>query len=336
MLVLANLPMFHIEAQSVHSTQISATPLTVNPAFTGMFDGGVRASAWYSNQWESVTVPFETNGASVDIPLYINKHGDYIASGMQFMQDRAGDGNLNNSNGLFSLSYHKFLGLTQYMKRRKGCDLGLGIQGSFGNNIIDPVGLYFGERIIPVTTLHILRSPVGYFMVNSGLCFTQSINERFNYTFGIASQNINQPKDKELESTYREYGLNRSLSSTQQITWQARERIEIKPSVFYLSRGSLNAVIAGSELKYRPKHNPDRAYHTTSFYIGGYYHTGNISSITSGIEINSFRVGFCYDFKFPNTGNTTNGSNGYELMIKYVAPSHLFFSRYRVIPSGHF
>src|ERR1039457_1159201 len=86
-------------AQDIHFTQFDMTPLVINPAFTGMFDGRVRAGAIYRNQWASVTVPYVTYGAYVDMPLIIERNGSYLASGLQLYKDQAGDGNLSNFTG---------------------------------------------------------------------------------------------------------------------------------------------------------------------------------------------------------------------------------------------
>ncbi|MCB9047123.1 MAG: type IX secretion system membrane protein PorP/SprF [Chitinophagales bacterium] len=59
----------HVQAQDVHFTQFNAAPLILNPAFTGNFDGKMRASAIYRDQWRSVTVPFKTIAISVDAPM---------------------------------------------------------------------------------------------------------------------------------------------------------------------------------------------------------------------------------------------------------------------------
>jgi len=99
-----------VNAQDIHFTQFDMAPLVINPAFTGMFDGRVRAAGIYRNQWGSVTVPYVTFGASVDMPLLIERNGDYLAAGLQLYQDQAGDGNLKNFTGLASLAYHKALG----------------------------------------------------------------------------------------------------------------------------------------------------------------------------------------------------------------------------------
>ena len=78
-----------VQAQDVHFTQFDATPMIVNPAFTGAFNGSWRASGIYRNQWRSVTVPFVTYAASFDAPILQDLTvDDYLAAGVQLYNDR--------------------------------------------------------------------------------------------------------------------------------------------------------------------------------------------------------------------------------------------------------
>src|SRR5580698_214228 len=119
-------------AQDIHFTQFDMQPLIINPAFRGMFDGQVRAGAIYRNQWASVTVPYVTYGASVDLPLLIERNGDYLAAGLQLYKDQAGDANLSNFTGMVSVAYHKFFG-----GEFNGSDLAVGLQGGYAQKSID-------------------------------------------------------------------------------------------------------------------------------------------------------------------------------------------------------
>ena len=129
------------QAQDVHFTQFTASPLIVNPAFTGNFSGQWRASAIYRDQWRSVTSPFQTYAASFDAPIVNDLTiDDYLAGGIQMYNDRAGDGNLSNLSALASIAYHKFLG--------KNVDkvLSVGFQGGYTQKSIDLSRLYFGNE----------------------------------------------------------------------------------------------------------------------------------------------------------------------------------------------
>ena len=105
-----------VNAQDIHFTQIDASPLTINPAFTGSFNGGYRVNAIYRNQWASVTTPFVTYAGSFDAPLKRDlANADYLAAGVSLYNDRSGDGNLTNMTALASLAYHKFFGTDDKM-----------------------------------------------------------------------------------------------------------------------------------------------------------------------------------------------------------------------------
>ena len=53
-------------SQDIHYSQFYNSPLNLNPANTGMFDGDFRFAANQRTQWRSVTVPFSTFSLSAD------------------------------------------------------------------------------------------------------------------------------------------------------------------------------------------------------------------------------------------------------------------------------
>ena len=54
-------------AQDIHFSQFSETPLLRNPALAGIFSGDLRIQAVYRNQWNSVTVPYQTSSIKCGI-----------------------------------------------------------------------------------------------------------------------------------------------------------------------------------------------------------------------------------------------------------------------------
>src|SRR5579871_4915574 len=161
-------------AQDIHFTQFDMQPLVINPAFTGMFYGKVRADLIYRSQWNSVTIGYKTEGASIDAPVFTERNGDYLAVGLQAYKDQAGDGNLQNFTGLASVAYHKvFGGHSDY----SGCDLAIGLQGGYAQESIDLSKLYFGDEFVNGQFVqgstkeyqYGLHNSVNYFLVNAGL-----------------------------------------------------------------------------------------------------------------------------------------------------------------------
>src|SRR5947209_19591986 len=89
---------YHSYAQDPHFSQWSNTPLLLNPAMTGVFDGKLRFSNDYRSQWMGVTEAYKTIHASLDVPIarsYYRKY--FFGFGVVVMQDEAGAGNMKNT-----------------------------------------------------------------------------------------------------------------------------------------------------------------------------------------------------------------------------------------------
>ena len=56
-------------AQDPNFSQFFASPLTLNPALTGKFDGVVRVAGNYRNQWPTINNAFVTKTVSVDFGI---------------------------------------------------------------------------------------------------------------------------------------------------------------------------------------------------------------------------------------------------------------------------
>ena len=58
-----------VYAQDPSFSQFFASPLTLNPALTGKFNGDLRAAGNYRNQWPDVNRAYITSTISVDLPI---------------------------------------------------------------------------------------------------------------------------------------------------------------------------------------------------------------------------------------------------------------------------
>ena len=65
-----------VNAQDPHFSQFFASPLTLNPAFTGKFSGTWRLAANHRDQWPSIPKAYVTTSASLDFPILKSKIPD--------------------------------------------------------------------------------------------------------------------------------------------------------------------------------------------------------------------------------------------------------------------
>ena len=326
-------------AQDIHFTQFDMAPLIINPAFTGMFSGQVRAAAIYRNQWASVTVPYLTYGASVDLPVVIERNGDYLALGLQLYKDQAGDANLSNFTGMLSVAYHKYFG-----GEFTGSDLAVGLQGGYAQKSLDLSKLYFGDEFnggtfVPATSQEYslgLGNSINYYLINAGISFSHRSSDKFSFTLGAAANNINQPNDALEKKQNSQTGLDMRFTGEAGINWQAGYRLSLRPAILYQSQASASEIIIGNEFHYDIGAEPGYSNFSPAVFLGGWYRTGDAAMITAGVEFKGFRIGVGYDYNLSTLNQTSNGNGGFEIAIRYIAPSPLKFAGKRTIPCSRF
>ena len=79
-------------SQDIHFSQFNLSPLNLNPAMTGAFQGDYRFAGNHRNQWSSVTVPYTTYAFSAEKNNCLTPP---LSLGFQINQDRAGDSRFN-------------------------------------------------------------------------------------------------------------------------------------------------------------------------------------------------------------------------------------------------
>jgi type IX secretion system PorP/SprF family membrane protein len=92
-------------AQDVHFSQVGETPLLINPANTGFYNGYFRAIANYRNQWQSMGKAFQTMNLSIDAGLFKSKRRKtFLGLGFVLFQDQAGAAKFRKTTALLNLS----------------------------------------------------------------------------------------------------------------------------------------------------------------------------------------------------------------------------------------
>src|SRR5699024_885392 len=126
-----------VEAQDIHFSQFYESPLLRNPALAGVFTGDYRISAVYRNQWNSVTIPYQTGALSGEVKFPIGKKDDYLTGGLQLDYDVAGTSHFQTTQVLPVINYHKSLSGSRNMY------LSIGFMGGFTQRQFNPDNLTF-------------------------------------------------------------------------------------------------------------------------------------------------------------------------------------------------
>src|SRR5450432_1629070 len=94
LLFLSLVACFAVCAQDPGFSQFFASPLTLNPALTGKFNGTLRVAGNYRDQWPAINNAFVTSTISVDMPIAKNHlpDNDTWGIGLMGMTDRTANG----------------------------------------------------------------------------------------------------------------------------------------------------------------------------------------------------------------------------------------------------
>src|SRR5664279_6242718 len=116
-------------AQDPSFSQFFASPLTLNPALTGKFNGDLRVAGNYRNQWPDVNKAYITSTVPVDLPILqgMLREDDRWGIGIMAMTDKTANGILNSNYFALSTAYHKAVdenGMHQ---------ISVGFQGTYAN-----------------------------------------------------------------------------------------------------------------------------------------------------------------------------------------------------------
>jgi type IX secretion system PorP/SprF family membrane protein len=301
-----------IQAQDFHLSQYDASPLFLNPAMTGMFDGKYRVHLHYRTQWSTIsTKPFTTTGAAFDMP--VKKMG----VGLQVMNHRAGSGSYNSLSALLSLSY-------DLASRTNMHHLAVGIQAGivqksvsgdkllFGNQYDAANGGGFNTAISSGETFKNTNFIVP--LVNAGLLyyFAKS-NARLNPFFGLSAFNLTQP-----EETFFETGSKLPIRYYVHggIKINVNEKIQLLPKVIYMKQLDNQEITASLLLHYFMK-DAD-----TYFIIGPTYRHKDAAIIEVGIKKGPYTVRISYDINTSPLKTVSYYRGGFEASFTYTVGNH--------------
>lgn len=324
-------------AQDIHFTQFNMTPLVINPAFTGAFDGDFRANVIYRDQWRMAgDAVFKTYAASFDMPVIRDiSIDDYLAVGLQLYNDVAGDGNLSNFSALASVAYHKFLGTDG--KRA----LTVGLQGGYMQKSFDLSKLYFGDEYVDGilnhgTTAEQLNNNTSNYVINGGIAWSHAVNDKFSYILGAGVNNINQPLESVNKRKYnKEVGLAMRYTAQAGAIYSINEKFSVRPAILFQSQASASELVGGAEFHYKLGQEYELP-ESPALFAGVWYRHEDAIMGTVGLEWQNFRLGFAYDYTISDWGNNNNGNGGLEVSLRYIKPGALASSKRLIYPCGRF
>lgn len=313
LLILAALNSF---SQDPGFSQFFASPLTLNPALTGKFEGKLRAAGNYRDQWPAISKAFVTTTFSLDGAVLPNRlsETDTWGVGVMMMNDRTANGILNSNYVSLSTAYHKGLDENGFHQ------IGVGFQGTFAGKKLDGGKLNFEEELDQLggwtnptnEPINGQRITVNYFDFNAGMLYSGSTNGYNNFYFGTSFYHINRPKES-FNGIY--YLLNPRLTVHAGGYFPVGHYSTLHLSALHSRQAGATNTVVGGALALNV--NYDEA-NPTSVYFGSWMRFNDAVIPYLGLEFNGLRFGATYDVNISELKTASQYRGGLEISLIYI------------------
>ncbi len=317
-----------LAAQDIHFTQFYMSPLTMNPAMSGKFEGTVRIGGIYRGQWASVVSgsnSFKTPSVWADAPVIRGfRKRDWIGVGLMFFTDKAGQVGLKHSATKLGATYHLALD-------KKGNNV-LSIGGQYGKGSrklgddrryedgYDNSGQYSQSNSKEGN----VADDAGYTDIDAGIILTAKLNKRMDMNIGFGMFHINEGKyslvgpsnpngPAPTNPTPGDAKIPRRMAIHGQFNAELNDKWTLNPAFQFQSMSGADEIQLQGMLGYLFDKQKDI---TINFGLG--YRMRDALQAIAGVKYKDLRVGLAYDINTSSLNTASNYRGGFELAANYI------------------
>jgi type IX secretion system PorP/SprF family membrane protein len=302
-------------AQDPHFSQFFASPLTLNPAFTGKFNGTWRLAANHRDQWPSIPKAYVTSSASLDFPILTSRipDNDVFGVGISGVSDASANNILKLNYGSASMSYHKSLDENGYST------IGAGFQATYSSLSLDVSKLTFQEML----TQNGFTNESGretlangnsqsYFDMNAGILYSGSSNGINNYYLGASMYHINRPKVSFIDKNWY---LSGRITVHAGGSFPISDQLTVHTSIIHQRQNKASETTLGAAIAANLNQDQEKP---TSVYLGSWIRFNDAVVPYVGLEFGGLRIGASYDLNISSLKAATNTRGGSEISLIYI------------------
>ncbi|MFT4663839.1 MAG: type IX secretion system PorP/SprF family membrane protein [Patescibacteria group bacterium] len=323
-------------AQDPRFSQFYASPLQLNPAMTGVFEGRWRVNANYRDQWSAVLedVPFRTSAASFDARYKVFRN-DYFGFGVNVLHDEGGVGNYQTNRGSVNLSYIKQLSGGGYGGSESY--LVAGAQAGAGQHGTDWNQFWFTTQFDGAPNTNLSNEEPGlmgdngntdiYTDFNAGILWYALFANDATVYVGFAGNHLNQPDISLLDGSSESLHTRWVGHAGGEIPFS--HGLSLMPAISMQFQGPHMSTTVGANLRYTNHDWNEVAIraglwpHMTS-RVSGEDSKLSMDAMTVALilEMNRVNFGLSYDVTTSNFQLANNARGAFELSIIYVHPAY--------------
>jgi len=307
-------------SQDVHFSQFYSTPLLVNPAMTGIFDGKFRITNNYRSQWSSFGGGYSTIHLSGDLPIGKSrfKH-DYFGLGILIYHDQAGDAKFTQTIVEGSISYtisidqgdnYLAIGFRGGMNSRQ-MDLSKATWDSQWDGDAFNSALPSGElSAVQTINLDMTAGLMWYYIPDgrNSVCIGGSFAH-------LASPNVSFKTDYEdiLNNRITAHGSAEICLDDYSTAW-------VEPKALAQFQGNQSEIVAGAYYKTRLQLKSKYTNYRKDFFLSGgaLYRVNDALIVGVRGEYTDFGIGITYDFTTSDLATLAGSAGGPEFTLSYI------------------
>ncbi|HEU4719218.1 MAG TPA: PorP/SprF family type IX secretion system membrane protein [Bacteroidia bacterium] len=324
-LIFSGVFSFAAKGQDIHFSQFNETPMHLNPAYTGMFDGLFRITLNYRQQWAAMGHPYTTAAAAFDMPLMYAKDRAYMGIGAFLYRDQAGDSKFGTFTGALSFS-----GIVPLSENDK---LSAGMMGGYSQKSATITSLQWENQYVngaydptAATGESNLLTSFPYADLAAGFAYQHrheigNIAEKniFELNAGASAFHFNRPSEKfrggggeKLDMRYVFHAQVRyDLPGT---------RFSVRPSAYYMSQGPAHEIVFGTLLRYRIRNGTKitNFFSESGIGLGVHYRWNDAIIPQLYYDLGDMFIGLSYDLNISRYSTVSKMNGGFEVTIRYA------------------
>ena len=302
---------FNVQSQDIHYSQFFNSPLNLNPALAGIFNGDVRVHANYKDQWSSVPVGYTSADLGVDLKHHVGKKGSFLGFGALFNYDRAGDLDLGWTGGNAFLSYSLKLGKSSYIT--PGVTVGY-YQRSFDPSNATTSNQWNGKGLDPTVSIETLDSDnLNFVDIAVGLNYRWQKNYRKHLDIGASLAHVNSPSTQFFFATDDDITRPQRLSLYGMLNLPVVDDIDLIINGLYATQDTYQEIVVNAQAKIYLS-----ASKSTALFLGIGARLDDALYPLIGLQVGQFYGAFSYDLNNSDFNVATNNRGGPELSLRYI------------------
>lgn len=314
-----------LSAQDKHFTQFYASPLTLNPALTGVFEGKYRVGAIYRDQWRKVLDnPIRTFALAADLRFQTpgkDVREDAIGLGLLFYQDKVSVIDFATTQIAVSMAYHKALDVNNRQF------LTFGVQGGLTQRNLNYEALNFHDEFDGLSgytgsTDELLpRNNFAYADLSVGLNYSAKMGRSSGLYMGASMHHVTEPIVSFFENEEKGDKLYRKFSGQISANLAQNNRFSIQPRFLAAIQGPHLEVNTGTNFRFAFGQYGGQAFHIGSWVRPVRNGDGfgvDAVVLLMGMEFSKVLCGISYDLNVGALTKARTRQGAFEISIAYL------------------